>query len=206
MRAFDAEKAMALLSDRSLAITYAFGVPTDFLLMTQSSQFDTADLSHVVCLAVGRAPSPITLLNAFIAKGIAIQQSWGMTETATIGTMLSRDAVFSKLGSAGRPVMHAQLRILDEDQNDVTPGAVGQLAIRGLTVTSGYWRQPVATEKSFSGEWFLTGDAARNDEDGFRNIVDRWSRRGARSAPVLTPPQCRLCPLPQGIVGDSSRG
>jgi fatty-acyl-CoA synthase len=174
MRNFDAAAALALLADPELRVSHAFGVPTNFLMMAQLPDFAGRDLSHVKCLTVGGAPSPLSLLEAYAEKGIRLQQGWGMTETATLGTMLAPDVAISRIGSAGRPVMHAELAIFDEGFQPVPPGAVGQLVIRGPTVTPGYWKQPNATASAFRDGWFLTGDAARQDDDGFFYIVDRW--------------------------------
>jgi fatty-acyl-CoA synthase len=174
MRNFDAAAALALLADPELRVSHAFGVPTNFLMMAQLPDFAGRDLSHVKCLTVGGAPSPLSLLEAYAEKGIRLQQGWGMTETATLGTMLAPDVAISRIGSAGRPVMHAELAIFDEGFQPVPPGAVGQLVIRGPTVTPGYWKQPNATASAFRDGWFLTGDAARQDDEGFFYIVDRW--------------------------------
>lgn len=174
MRGFDAHQSLKLLSDPEIRITHAFGVPTNFAMMAELSEFASIDLSHVQCLMIGGAPSTIGLLNLYANKGIRLQQGWGMTETATIGTVLSSESAFRKIGSAGRPVMHAELTVLDEDLRPVQRGMIGQLVIRGPTVTPGYWQQPEATSRAFHDDWFLTGDAARIDDDGYFFIVDRW--------------------------------
>jgi fatty-acyl-CoA synthase len=174
MRSFDAAACLSALADKKLRVTHAFGVPTNFAMIAELPEFTACDLNHIQCLLVGGAPSPIGLLNAYAGKRIRLQQGWGMTETATIGTVLSADHAFDKIGSAGRAVMHAELAILDENHRFVPTGDVGQLAIRGPTVTPGYWRQPEATNAAFHDGWFLTGDAARVDQDGFYYIVDRW--------------------------------
>lgn len=174
MRSFDAAACLNLLADRTIGISHAFGVPTNFAMMSELPDFKSCDLGHIECLMVGGAPSPMGLLMAYANKGIRLQQGWGMTETATIGTVLSADDAFDRIGSAGRPVMHAELAVLDDEHRPLPAGAVGQLAIRGPTVTPGYWQQPTATAAAFHKDWFLTGDAARVDEDGFYYIVDRW--------------------------------
>lgn len=174
MRNFDARAALDLLADADTKISHAFGVPTNFLMMAELPSFADADISHVECLTVGGAPSPQSLLKSYSSKGIGIQQGWGMTETATLGTMLAPDVALHKIGSAGKPVMHAELAIVDEELLPVSRGEVGQLIIRGPTVTPGYWNQPEETAKAFHHGWFLTGDAARQDDDGFIYIVDRW--------------------------------
>lgn len=174
MRTFDAAATLDALCDAELAPTHAFGVPTNFLLMSQLPQFSSADLSRTRCLCVGGAPSPMSLLEAYADKGVALQQGWGMTETATIGTVLTGDAAQAKIGSAGRAVMHAELAIVDEDMQPLPAGETGQLVIRGPTVTPGYWRQPEETARAFRDGWFLTGDAAYVDAQGYFYIVDRW--------------------------------
>lgn len=174
MRGFEAGRALEALGDPGLRVSHVFGVPTNFLLMAQSERFAEADLSAVECLLVGGAPCPASILETYAAKGVPIRQAWGMTETATLGTVLPADRAFDKLGSSGLPVLHAELRILDEDGGEAAPGAVGQLAIRGPTVTPGYWRNDAETARAFRDGWFLTGDAARVDPDGFLTIVDRW--------------------------------
>lgn len=174
MRSFDARECLNLLADKDIGISHAFGVPTNFALISELPDFASCDLSHVECLMVGGAPSPMGLLMAYANKDIRLQQGWGMTETATIGTVLAADDAFDRIGSAGQAVMHAELAILDDECRPLPVGAVGQLAIRGPTVTPGYWQQPAATEAAFHQGWFLTGDAARVDQDGFYYIVDRW--------------------------------
>lgn len=174
MRSFDAHECLDLLADKNVRISHAFGVPTNFAMISEIPDFASSDLTHIQCLMVGGAPSPMGLLKAYANKDIRLQQGWGMTETATIGTVLSADDAFDRIGSAGRPVMHAELAILDDEYRPLPSGAVGQLAIRGPTVTPGYWEQPTATADAFHHGWFLTGDAARVDQDGFYYIVDRW--------------------------------
>jgi fatty-acyl-CoA synthase len=174
MRTFDAARALSVLADPAQGITHVFGVPTNFMLMTQVPGFGTTDLSRVSGLFVGGAPCPLSILEAFAAKGVGVRQGWGMTETATMGTVLTYDKAFEKLGSSGLPVMHAKIRIIDAAGAELPADAVGQLVIKGPTVTRGYWREPEITARSFSDDWFLTGDAAYRDQEGYIYIVDRW--------------------------------
>ena len=85
---------------------------------------------------------------------------------------MSEDAE-SKVGSTGKPVTHIDVRIVDECGNDVVQGDMGELWVKGPTITKGYWNKPEADATSFSDGWLHTGDAARQDEDGFYYIVDR---------------------------------
>ena len=64
--------------------------------------------------------------------------------------------------------------MIDDSGDEITDGGVGELLIRGPNITPGYWNNPEATNKTFTDDWLMTGDAARVDEEGFLYIVDRW--------------------------------
>ena len=174
MRTFEPAAALAYLADTANGISHNYGVPTNFLFMSQEPGFAGADLGHVESIGIAGAAAPLALLEAYAAKGIFLQQGWGMTETTTIGTMLSKDKAFEKIGSSGQVVLHAEIRILDRDGRDLGPGEVGEIVIRGPIVTPGYWNRPEANAAAFVDGWFRTGDAARVDTEGFYTIVDRW--------------------------------
>ena len=101
-------------------------------------------------------------------------QGWGMTETSPGGVGLDAADAERKLGSAGKPLMHTEIKVVDDEGNELPWGEVGELYIRGPNVTPGYWNNPEATEDSFEDGWLKTGDAARFDDEGFVYIVDRW--------------------------------
>lgn len=175
MKAFNAKQFLQLLSDPKQGITHVFAVPTIYALMSQEPGFQTAQFDHLVCAAVGGAAVPLSLLKVLEAQGIPIQQGWGMTESTSMGSMLQADKSRTKLGSAGLPVPHVRMRIASEEGHVLPPGEVGELQVRGPTITSGYWNRPEAREKSYIDGWFRTGDAAYLDEDGYLFIVDRWT-------------------------------
>ena len=101
LREFDPAHFLALLSDKALHLTHMFGVPTNFLMMAQEPAFAEADLSHLECLGIGGAAAPLALIEEFGAKGIKLQQGWGMTETGPLGLMLSGDQALARIGSSG---------------------------------------------------------------------------------------------------------
>ena len=174
MRGFDPAVALRLLADKSAGITHGFAVPTNLIMIEQLPGFAAADFSHLVSIGIGgAAPSP-TLLATYNTKGMNLQHAWGMTETATLGLVLSPDKAIEKLGAAGRPVLHTQIRIVDTNGDVCAPGAVGELQIKGPTVTPGYWNKPEANAAAFVDGWFRTGDAAVCDSEGYYTIVDRW--------------------------------
>ena len=174
LREFDPGYFLALLSDKALNITHLLGVPTNFLMLAQEPGFAAADLSHIVCIGVGGAAAPLSLIEDFGDKGINLQQGWGMTETGPLGLMLSGDQAVSRVGSSGLPPLYVGLRIVDESEQDVTQGETGELLIKAPTVTPGYWNREAEHDDFYTPDgWFRTGDAARQDEDGYYYIVDR---------------------------------
>lgn len=175
MKAFDPKRFLDILKDPAQGVTHVFAVPTIFSMMSQQPGFDSAEFDHVVCAAVGGAAVPIALLQVLEKQGLPIQQGWGMTESASMGSMLQPDKTREKLGSAGLPVQYVDMRIADENGRVLPPNAVGELQVKGPSITEGYWNRPEANQKSFIEGWFRTGDAAYLDDEGYLYIVDRWT-------------------------------
>jgi len=174
MRAFDPGSALRLISDPGQGINVFFGVPSIYQFMAQHPEFAAADFSRLVIGGVGGAPMPVPLLKIWEGRGVALQQGYGMTETSPAVLALDRDDAARKAGSAGKPVLHTEVRIVRPDGSDAPPGELGELWVRGPNITPGYWNKPEANAASFTDGWLHTGDAARVDDEGFYYIVDRW--------------------------------
>ncbi len=174
MRAFDPGLALQLINDPAQGINVFFGVPAIYQFMAQHPAFATADFSRLVIGGVGGAPMPVPLLNTWEARGVALQQGYGMTETSPAVLALDREDAGRKAGSAGKPVLHTEIRIVRPDGSDADVGELGELWVRGPNVTPGYWNRPDANRASFTDGWLHTGDATRVDAEGFYYIVDRW--------------------------------
>ncbi len=174
MRAFDPAAALQLISDSSYGINQFFGVPAIYQFMSQHASFATADFSRLVIGGVGGAPMPVPLLKVWEARGVALQQGYGMTETSPAVLTLDKEDAARKAGSSGKPVLHTEVRIVRPDGSDAEVGELGELWVRGPNVTPGYWNRPDANASSFTDGWLHTGDATRIDEEGFYYIVDRW--------------------------------
>ena len=173
MRSFDAARTLTLMADRALAVSHLILVPTQFIMMSELPEFAEADITHVGWVTVGGAAAPLALLEKYLAKGIVLQQGWGMTETAAMATVLSKRMSRDKLGSCGLPVLHTRMRIVDPSGADLPAGQTGELLIKGPTVTPGYWNRPEESAKSFTDGWLRTGDACQFDEEGYLYVVDR---------------------------------
>jgi fatty-acyl-CoA synthase len=176
MHQFDPDVMLGLMTDRGdEAFTHVLGVPTNFLFISQLPAFREAKIDHLQSVGVGGAAPSLALLETYATKGVRMEHAWGMTETCSIGTIVSKAMALEKLGSCGQAVLHGELMVADEEGDELPPGSVGELLIRGPTVTPGYWQKPEANAAAFlPGGWFKTGDAARMDSDGYYYIVDRW--------------------------------
>ena len=174
MRAFDPGVALKLISDPAQGINCFFGVPAIYQFMAQHPEFEKADFSRLIIGGVGGAPMPVPLLQVWESRGVALQQGYGMTETSPSVLVLDREDAARKAGSAGKPVLHTEVRIVRPDGTDADVGELGELWTKGPNITPGYWNRPDANKSSFTEGWLHTGDAARVDADGFYYIVDRW--------------------------------
>ena len=174
MRAFDPGAALQLISDPARGINQFFGVPSIYQFMAQHPAFAGADFSRLAIGGVGGAPMPVPLLKVWEARGVALQQGYGMTETSPAVLTLDKEDAVRKAGSSGKPVLHTEVRIVRPDGSDAGVGELGELWVKGPNITPGYWNRPDANASSFTDGWLHTGDAARIDDEGFYYIVDRW--------------------------------
>lgn len=181
---FDAETALATLARERVTVTNL--VPTMLNLMVKHESLPQHDLTHVRLILSGGAPiAPEVVRQVDAAFGGEYVQTYGMTETSPFLTMsLLKDCMRTwpesarlvMRGKTGRPVLGVELRVVSPDGRPVTDDEreVGEIQVRGETVTPGYWRQPEATALAFTADGFLrTGDLAVVDSEGFVTIVDR---------------------------------
>jgi fatty-acyl-CoA synthase len=172
-RAFEPGEALRIFADPEIGLTHFFGVPAHYQFMLQHPDFAATDLSTLRVAGVGGAPMPVPLLKAWLARGVALIQGYGMTETSPGVLCLDRRDAARKIGSAGKPLLHTETRVVDDAGHDVPRGEMGELWVRGPNITPGYWNRPEANETSFTDGWLHTGDAARVDGEGYYYIVDR---------------------------------
>ncbi|MCC3303231.1 acyl-CoA synthetase [Sneathiella sp. HT1-7] len=174
MRAFDPGECLRIIDDEEIGLTHFFGVPANYLFMSQHPEFNTTDFSRLACSGVGGAPTPVPLLETYKARGLALQQGYGMTETSPTVTVQDAEMAFSKPGSAGKLALNAEARVVDKNGEDVRQGETGELWVKGPNITPGYWNRPDANAETITNGWLHTGDACRVDEEGHYFIVDRW--------------------------------
>ncbi|MEL6959157.1 MAG: AMP-binding protein [Pseudomonadota bacterium] len=153
-------------------ITWMTGVNTLFNGLVNEVWFQDSPPKHMKFAGAGG----MALQSSVAAKwrevtGTEIVQGYGLTETSPVLT-------FEPLGKArdgtiGIPVPSTDIVLLDDDGKPVPQGERGELAAKGPQVMKGYWKKPEETAKVMAGEYFLTGDIAVMDEDGYFRIVDR---------------------------------
>ena len=174
LKEFEPGKVLSIIGDTNYGVTHLFAVPAPYQFMMNHPDFDSTDLSGVKYAGVGGAPCAEAILKTYISKGVSMQQGWGMTETSPGATGLESSEAERKIGSAGKPLLHTEVKVVGEDGNELPAGEVGEIYIKGPNITPGYWKKEEATKDSFEDGWLKTGDAAYFDDEGFLYIVDRW--------------------------------
>lgn len=157
--------------------------PTMIIVLLQDPDFDNYDISSVRRMNYGSAPMAKEWVERTMEKfpNVAMQQTYGLTETSPILTTLTpeqHDYALSSgrtelLRSVGKPLVHVDLRIFDENDNAVPPGEVGEVAVRGPNVTRGYLGLEEENVRAFRNGWFHTGDMGRLDDQYNLYLVDR---------------------------------
>jgi acyl-CoA synthetase (AMP-forming)/AMP-acid ligase II len=180
---FEAESVMATIQQER--ITLSNMIPTMLNLMIKHPAVSTYDLSSLRVILSGGAPiAPEVVRSITETFGCDYIQTYGMTETSPYLTFsilkqhlqaLPPEAQFKYKSKTGRPFMGVDLKVVDEKGNPVTADAqqVGEIWVRGDTITPGYWNLPETTAQAFSEGWLRTGDLANVDAEGYVNIVDR---------------------------------
>ena len=99
--------------------------------------------------------------------------AFGQTECSPITCLLCGEDALRKIGSVGTPMLNVEVRIVDDQMNDVGQGEIGEIVYRGPLVMKEYWNKPAETVEAFRGGWFHSGDLVRQDADGYIYVVDR---------------------------------
>jgi len=150
------------------------GVPTMYTAINSYPHVARFDLRSISACISGAAPLPVEVQAHFEElTGGRLVEGFGLTEASPI-THANPIGGPRKTGSIGIPFPDTDARIVgDTAEQTLSPGEVGELAIRGPQVMQGYWNQPAETAQVLRGGWLFTGDMAKMDPDGFFYIVDR---------------------------------
>jgi acyl-CoA synthetase (AMP-forming)/AMP-acid ligase II len=179
MSRFDPEELFQTVAREK--VTHLFLVPTMVHMLIDHPDCRKYDLSSLKRIIYGAAPiSPQRLREAIDLFGPILAQGYGAGETTSVITFLSindhiealRDCP-DRLASCGRPVFDTEVKIVDEDGKQLSPGQIGEIVVKGSDVMKGYWKEPELTKKVLVDGWYHTGDLACADERGYLYIVDR---------------------------------
>jgi acyl-CoA synthetase (AMP-forming)/AMP-acid ligase II len=158
----------SLVSER---ITFVVSVPAVYALLLRRKEFADADVIHVRWVGYGGSPIAPSLVDALqkAFPNAAVFNGYGMTETASLVTVLPDRDALAHADSVGYAVPSAEIAVAPFDDDSMT----GELLVRGPTVTTGYWNRPGATAEAIVDGWLHTGDVVRVDDAGRVHVIDR---------------------------------
>ncbi|MFC9356073.1 acyl-CoA synthetase [Rhodococcus sp. NPDC057014] len=156
-------------------VTNLFCPPTVWISLLQSPEFEHTDLRSLRKGYYGASPLPVEILREMNRRlpGIRLWNFYGQTEMASLATALGPEDQETRGGSAGKPALNVETRIVDDRNQPVPAGEVGEIVHRSPHATVGYLGQPEKTAEAFAGGWFHSGDLGYLDEDGYLWVVDR---------------------------------
>jgi long-chain acyl-CoA synthetase len=171
---FDANSVLGLMQKHE--ITIFAGVPTMYWALNQyqGEDFDYKKIAqHLKAALSGGASLPAQVMKDFEERfNVSILEGYGMSEGSPVVTFNQLD-IGRKSGSVGTPVWGVEVKIVDENDQELPVGEKGELLYRGHNVMKGYYKKPEATAEALKSGWMHSGDIAIKDEDGFYFIVDR---------------------------------
>lgn len=170
-RFFDPDQVLKMIESHK--VTTMFGIPSMFLMMSESEQFEKTDFSSVRFFIAGGAPCPVSLIERYLGQGVTFAQGYGLTEAAPGVTALLEEDALRKRGSSGQALFYVEIDIFDENNMELPTGEVGEIVVRGPNVFKGYWNKPEETEEALKYDWLHTGDIGYLDQEGFLYVTDR---------------------------------
>ncbi|MEI8633627.1 AMP-binding protein [Vibrio sp. PP-XX7] len=168
-------RTLERLGELRLAITHYFCVPQMAKALREEANFNPEKLKHLTAIFTGGAPHPADEIRAWLKDGIPIVDGYGMSEAGTVfGMPVDPDMIEWKAGCVGFATHRMQVRLADDDDQEVACGALGEVQLKGPNLALGYWHQDAEFAAAHTADgWFKTGDIAVCDEDGYFRIVDR---------------------------------
>ncbi len=168
---FDAAQILNL-SEKYQA-TLLFGVPTTMSMLAEHSTFQSVNLSTVRYAIVGGEPLSHELIQKWQDKKVSVRQGYGLTEFGPNVFSLNEKDSLRKMGSIGTPNPYIDVQVMTDKNRTAMPDEVGELYLRGPACMLGYWNHPEETKNTMDGDWLMTGDLVRFDDEGFFYVVGR---------------------------------
>ncbi|HWC84413.1 MAG TPA: acyl-CoA synthetase [Pseudonocardiaceae bacterium] len=155
--------------------TKLFCPPTVWISLLRHPDFDTRDLSSLRKGYYGASAMPVEVLRELHQRlpGVRLWNFYGQTEMAPLATILGPTEQLPHAGSAGRAALNVETRVVDDEDNEVPRGEIGEIVHRSPHAALGYYRDEEKTAAAFRNGWFHSGDLGIIDEDGYLSVVDR---------------------------------
>jgi len=180
LKQFDTKQILKTIQNEKA--TSCLMIPTMLNFLLNDPDFEKFDTSSLNKIFYGGGPMPVALLEKAITllKNVQFTQGYGLTETLETNFLLPEDHVLegsekqkNRLRSAGTETPLYEVKIVDDEGNEVPFNTGGEVWARGPSVIKGFWKDPEQTENSISDGWFKTGDIGMLDEDRYLYILDR---------------------------------
>lgn len=177
---FDPEAVLQTIETKKVSTVVL--IPTMINWLLNHPGLEKHNLSSLCQILYGASPMPVEVLKrAMNVFRCNFQQGYGMTEAAPLVSVLTAEdhqrAISGDnqeiLASAGKPILGVDVRIVDDEDQDVQLGEIGEVIVQGPNVMRGYWNRPEESERALRGGWYHTKDMAKHDEEGYIYIVDR---------------------------------
>lgn len=156
-------------------VTSLFCPPTVWIGLLRHPDFNKRDLSSLQKGYYGAAIMPREVIKELSERlpNMKLWNCYGQTEVAPLVTVLQPEDQLTKIGSAGKPILNCQTKIVDDNDKEVGPNVVGEIVHRTPHAMKGYLHDPEKTAEAFKNGWFHSGDLGVMDEDGYITVVDR---------------------------------
>src|SRR5207253_2731811 len=167
LRGPDPAALLATIEEES--VTKLFCPPTVWISLLRHPDFDTRDLSSLRKGYYGASPMPVEVLRELRRRlpDVRFWNFYGQTEMAPLATILRPHEQVQHAGSAGRAALNVETRVVDDEDNELPPGEVGEIVHRSPQATLGYYLDEEKTAQSFRNGWFHSGDLGVMDKEGY---------------------------------------
>ena len=217
-RQFEPKEWMTLVQQER--VDRAMLVPTMLKVVMEHADFHTHDLSSLRVITYGAASMPLEVIKQAVQEfpGCAFINAFGQTETGSTITMLApgdhiipEDAPAQELEqrmkhltSIGKPLSDVEVRVVDEEGNDVPTGKVGEIVAHGPRLMKGYWGRQDATQETVRDGWLYTGDLAYMDAEGYIYLAGRAKDFIKRGGEMISPEEVEQVLLSHPTVDDAA--
>ncbi|MCP3673477.1 MAG: long-chain fatty acid--CoA ligase [Gammaproteobacteria bacterium] len=168
---FDAEQFFDSFSRYPITLTLV--VPTIMHVIMADPRWQSLKPKQLRMISIGSSVVPESLVKTVCDWGVPLVQVYGATETCPIAAYIPTNDAARKPASTGKTALHCEIKLVDENANQVADGDKGEILVKGDNVLLKYWNDEIATKEVFTQQWFHTGDVGHFDEEGFLFVDGR---------------------------------